>query len=244
MPIVAHRGFSAVAPENTLPAFARAVQAGADAIEFDIQESKEGVPFVFHDYELARTTNGTGRLRDHSANDLRTLDAGSWFSPEFQGERLVTLEEALAFLGATKLPLYPEMKAGLSRRAVEDVGRLLQRFEVAERSTVISFDWAALHYLREVNPEQHIGLLVHTDAEYDGAVQRAAEMGNAIVDCNFRLLLEDPQRVRFAHRHGIDLAVYTVNETQDAQRLLELGVDGITTNEVARLVDAGLGLKR
>lgn len=237
MRIIAHRGHSAIAPENTLAAFDAALRAGAVAVEFDLQETTEGVPVVFHDYRLDRTTDGTGRVNTTTLAQLRALDAGSWFGADFAGERLPTLEEALAHLAGRVEELYVEIKAGLSEAAVSTTVDLLRETGHSPRATVISFDWWALQLVRDSAPDQRIGLLVHTPAEFDGAVLRAAEVGNAIVDCHYRIVLDDPGRAAFAHELGIELAVYTVDDPADAAALAGLGVAGITTNQVTRLLD-------
>ncbi len=98
--VVAHRGYSARYPENTLCAFEAAIDAGADVVELDVGLSADRVPFVLHDATLERTTNGRGPLHAHRATELEALDAGSWFAPEFAGERLPTLQAVLERIGA------------------------------------------------------------------------------------------------------------------------------------------------
>lgn len=238
MPIIAHRGYSAAAPENTRAAFDAALHAGARALEFDIQETLEGTPVVIHDYRLERTTNGHGRLAETPLATLRTLDAGQWFDPRFTGEPVLTLEDTLAHLQGKVDALYIELKAGLSPTAITTTTRLLRETGLDTRSTIISFDWWALKLVREAAPDQRIGFLVHTPDEFDGAVLRAAAAGNAIVDCHYRILLDDPERATLAHDHGIELAVYTVDDPAAAHALADLGVRGITTNQITPLRDA------
>ncbi len=236
MQVIAHRGYSAVAPENTLAAFAAAVSAGARAVEFDIQETAEKVPVVFHDYRLDRTTDGRGRINETPLDDLRALDAGGWFDHRFAGERIPTLEQALTALRGRADSLYIEFKAGLSEAAIATSARLLEDSELASIATIISFDWWALHLVRAHAPGQRIGFLVHTGDEFDGAVLRAAEVGNAIVDCHFPILLDDPRRAAFARSAGVGIAVYTVDDPTTARALADLGIDGITTNQVTRIL--------
>jgi glycerophosphoryl diester phosphodiesterase len=238
MLMIAHRGYSSVAPENTLAAFDAALRAGARAVEFDLQETVEGFPVVLHDYQLERTTDGSGRANTTPLAVLRTLDAGGWFGPAFAGERVPTLEEALSHLSGRVDQLYIELKAGLSTKALRTTNRLLRDARLATRTTVISFDWWALRSMRDENPAQRLGFLVHTPDEFDGAVLRAAEVGNAIVDCHYPILLEDPRRAEFACAAGVALAVYTVDDPATARALAELGVGAVTTNQVALLTAA------
>ena len=96
--VVGHRGASGHAPENTMAAFERALQLGADGIEFDVQRSSDGRLMIFHDDELRRTTNREGSLRKLTFDDLRKVDSGAWFSADFLGERILSIEELFDFL--------------------------------------------------------------------------------------------------------------------------------------------------
>ena len=107
--VIAHRGDTAAAPENTLPAFAAAIDAGAGGIELDVHPSRDGAPVVHHDYYLDRTTSGTGLVSDHTLAELRTLDAGGWFDERFAGEGIPTLEEVLS-LATGRVRLEIELK--------------------------------------------------------------------------------------------------------------------------------------
>src|SRR5436309_263912 len=109
--IVAHRGASALAPENTLAAFRRALEAGAPAVECDVHLTADGAPIVIHDARVDRTTNGTGEVASLTLAALRALDAGGWFDPRFAGERLPTLEETLA-IAAGRSRVFVELKPG------------------------------------------------------------------------------------------------------------------------------------
>src|SRR5262249_13307202 len=141
--IIAHRGNSQVAPENTLQSFASALQAGADMVELDYRQSADGVPIVCHDSTLDRTTNATSlwggiklKLADKTAAQHKLLDAGSWFDVRFAGAMLPTLAEALDTIQAQSMTLV-ERKAGQAATCIE----LLSRKGVIERVVVQSFDW-------------------------------------------------------------------------------------------------------
>jgi glycerophosphoryl diester phosphodiesterase len=244
MQIIAHRGYSSIAPENTLSALRMALDAGAHAVEFDVQETAESIPVVFHDYRLDRTTDGSGRVNLTPLHEVRDLDAGGWFDPRFAGEPVPTLEAALTMLRVREGEIYIELKAGLSPAAIERTVHLLGEVGIGGRATLISFDWWALRLVREESPGARIGFLVHTADEFDGAVLRAAEVGNALVDCHFPILLDDPRRAGFARDAGVELAVYTVDDPEAAKALLDLGVHRITTNEVTRIASALGGRRR
>src|SRR5919112_1912922 len=112
---VAHRGYSAVAPENTLPAFAAAGPAGATLVEFDVRTTADGVPVVIHDRTVDRTTNGTGAVWELTADEVRALDAGSWFSPAYAGVRVPLLTEVLDMLAGARLLLEIKPPASMNR---------------------------------------------------------------------------------------------------------------------------------
>src|SRR5205814_5101727 len=143
--VIAHRGASGTHPENTLAAFRRAVELGADMIELDVQLTRDGEVVVFHDATLERTTDGAGAVSDRTLAEIRRLDAGAWFGPAFRGTRVPTLAEVLAAVG---LPVNVELKPvgddGLEARAlavVESAGALA-------RVVFSSFDAGALERLR------------------------------------------------------------------------------------------------
>src|SRR5215213_4700199 len=108
--VLAHRGASAYAPENTLAAFRLAIEQRADWLELDVQQTKDGHLVVFHDLRMERTTNGSGALRDLTLDQVRQLDAGSWFGPRFAGERVPTFEEVVALARQQNVRIFPEMK--------------------------------------------------------------------------------------------------------------------------------------
>ena len=108
--VLAHRGASAYAPENTLPAFRLAIEQRADWLELDVQQTKDGQLVVFHDLRMERTTNGTGALRDLTLDQVRQLDAGRWYGPRFAGERVPTFEEVVALAQEQGVRIFPEVK--------------------------------------------------------------------------------------------------------------------------------------
>ncbi|MBV9574993.1 MAG: glycerophosphodiester phosphodiesterase, partial [Gammaproteobacteria bacterium] len=102
-PVIAHRGASAYAPENTMAAFVKAVQLGIKWIEFDVMATVNGEPIIFHDETLDRTTNAQGEVHHHSYAYLQTLDAGAWYQPFFSGEKIPTLQQVLQFMREMKI---------------------------------------------------------------------------------------------------------------------------------------------
>lgn len=233
--IVAHRGYSEVAPENTVAALELAVQAGADAVEFDLHTAADGTPVLFHDETLERTSNGYGPVASLSLEELRDLDAGSWFDRAFAGEPIPPLAEALEAVGGRIGRVYAEVKSVREPGDARTIVDVVREAGLVERTVFISMDWSALDRIREHDPSALLGYIVDDPRRAADAYARAAGDARALVDFDCRILLSDPPlAVRFADA-GIPLATWTVNSVDDAARLFEMGVTRITTNRVAAM---------
>ena len=235
--IVAHRGYSAVAPENTLAAVQAALDAGADGIEWDLQIAACGTPVLFHDDTLDRTTDASGPVAHRTAEELSTLDAGGWFGEAFSGEPVPTFQEALARVGPASVRLFPEVK-GPAR--VEGLDALIQpvlRAGAEDRTTFISAEWDMLEALGDRSPALRLGYVVDRPERMAEAAERALARPGSLLDPDYRILLSDPNLVREVRSLGLPLATWTVNDPNEAERLVELGVSWLTTDEVDRLRD-------
>jgi glycerophosphoryl diester phosphodiesterase len=234
--IVAHRGYSAVAPENTLAAIDAAIEAGADAVEWDLHTASCGTPVLFHDAHLGRTTNGFGPVRRRTMGQLRALDAGSWFSKDFAGEPIPTLAEALDAVAPSHLRIYSEVKG---YRELEDLDRMVAIVEAADlvdRVRFISLDFGIVDRIAGRHSDLAVGYVVADAEDADVAIGKAGELGDrGMVDWDHRLVLADPALVARTREAGADVAVWTVDAVDEADRLLAAGVRRFTTNEVAAL---------
>lgn len=224
--VIAHRGASASAPENTIAAFELALAEGADAIELDVHLSKDDHLVVIHDFSLERTTDGTGPVREHTVRELKRLDAGGWYGRRFQGQRLQTLHEVLErFRDRTRfwieLKTGSDLYPGIEERLVGAV----EIYDVVDRSLLQSLDHAALARLRGFNREVRLGALVE-HPPLDPAVV-APGLAQAICPAMGLLTEADLSRIRGA---GLDCYVWTVNEPAQMDRLVEWGVSGIITD--------------
>jgi glycerophosphoryl diester phosphodiesterase len=212
------------------------VAAGADAVEFDLHTAACGTPVLFHDGMLSRTTNGVGPVRRRTLEQLKTLDAGKWFAPEFAGERIPSFEEALALLDGRIGRIYAEVKG---YREFEDLDRMVDIVRgrgMTSAVRFISMNWTLLDRMRSHDPELAVGYIVDGADQVEESLQRAAGDPQALVDLRADLVAEDPDVVAQASGDGIDLAVWTVDDVSDARRILDAGVRRITTNQVEHLL--------
>ncbi len=156
---IGHRGASALAPENTLASLVRAVQIGVDMIEFDVRLTRDGIPVLFHDEGLERTTDSWGDLIETDLSEVQQLDAGKWFAPSFKGEKVLTLQETFHYL-KDKVLMYVELKAQRNRNPeiVKQVVALIQENDLYEHVCVVSFDFEILQLMREADPKIRLGV--------------------------------------------------------------------------------------
>lgn len=240
--VIAHRGYAARAPENTLAALRMAIEARADALEFDLHVTRDGIPVLIHDSTLRRTTGVDGRVEERTAAEVQALDAGSWFDEGFAGEPVPTLAQALEFAAPHRSPagriarVYPEIKGWRTRDDLGRIAGLLRETGWYADACVISLDWDALVAVREIEPGLAVGFVYDDARLHHEAVELAARIGNAIIDPDVRLLLDDPARAAFALDHRVEIGCWTVDDADDARRIAGMGVHRITTNEVERMV--------
>jgi glycerophosphoryl diester phosphodiesterase len=224
--VIAHRGASATAPENTIAAFERALTDGADAIQLDVHLSRDDHPVVIHDPTLERTTDGSGPVRGHTMRELKRLDAGAWRGPAFAGQRLQTLQEVLErFRGRTRF--WIELKGGpdLYPDVEERIVGLLEVYDVIDGALVQTFDHAALARLRAFSRELSLGaVLARSPLDVERDVPSAA---SAV--CPSAEILGAPEREAI-RRSGRQCHVWTVNEPALMDRLVGWSVDGIITD--------------
>jgi glycerophosphoryl diester phosphodiesterase len=244
-PVIAHRGASARAPENTLPAFELALEEGADALELDVHATADDVAIVVHDPTLDRTTNATGAVAASPLERVRAADAGAWFSPDGgrtfpwrgRGLHIPTLDEVLTAFPTT--PLVVEIKTA---RAQDAVRRTLIERRALDRCVVMSFLASALTLFRE-SP----WLTGASTTDVRQLLIRAA-LGRPLRDVPYRTL-SIPERWRgvplpirriaaVARLANKPVHIWTIDSPTRAQRLWRAGVSGIVTNDPARILEA------
>lgn len=238
--VVAHRGSSGTAPENTLAAFRLAIEAGVDMIEIDIRMTRDYHLVVHHDRRLGRTNNGTGFVWDRSLQELRLLDAGSWYSPKFRGEPIPSLREVMDMV-PPGVGLNIEVKTDGDPRknhALEESCILMVRERGFEKRVIFSsFDHKLLRRLHSLDPEVQIGALyvpVRDMAKKPSAIARRT--GAAAFICSRTQLRR--RQVIDAHEHAMKVAVYGVNSVTHLSEVLRSGADVIVTDFPERMVRA------
>lgn len=236
---VAHRGASGYAPEHTLTSYKMGEQMHGDYIEVDLQMTKDGELIAMHDETLDRTTNGTGQVKDYTLEEIKELDAGSWFNekypekanPEYEGLKVPTLEEVFQTFGKngnyyieTKSPeVYPGME--------EKLAKLVDEYGIDKDTLLVqSFSSASLLKMNKIDPSiKLVQLMWYTspaaisDAEVEAIKQYAVGIGpnSAMIDKEY---------VQKTVQNGLEIHPYTVNEKEEMQKLIDWGVTGMFTN--------------
>jgi glycerophosphoryl diester phosphodiesterase len=248
--VIGHRGYAAIAPENTLLSFKLALDAGADLVELDYQHSKDGVPMVIHDAILDRTTNARKKWKrrrikvsQKTAAELQTLDAGSWFDAKFAGAKVPLLSEALDFICGNGGVALIERKSG----DAETLVTLLRERELINKVVVIAFDWKFLREFHRLEPRQILGALgpparlsngrrpVHPRRRLEARFNDLEKTGASIAVWNRKI---SKRSVALANQRGLKVWVYTVDTSKITRLLLKRGVSAIISNRVEAVQQA------
>ena len=233
--LIAHRGGSLEAPENTMGAFRHAIEIGMKFVELDVQMTLDGEMVVIHDETVDRTTDGTGAVQSFLFDDLRRLDAGVKFGTDWAGEKIPTLREVLELcidngVGVVVELKSPHLNPGIEEKVAALVGEMWTRG--AENIWCISFDHEAIRRMRGLDAALMLGYLFPPGAEEfavaDDTVQAVCPY--------FGSCLEHPEQVAEAHRLGKFVFVYTVDREEDMRRLVEVGVDGMVSDRPSVLL--------
>jgi len=227
--LVAHRGDLHEAPENTIAAFELALRNGADAIEIDVQITRDRVPVVLHDERLERTTNGTGRVRDRRWDELVVLDAGSWFDPDFARQHVPSLAQAVDWSGANRVPLLVELKTHplLDEGVAAAVADVLAA-RSGEHVVLYSSDHLLVAELAEMIPEVRRGIILNERCGF--TVDSLRRTGSSLLSQTIFCLT--PQTVAEAHALGCVVSA-EVRHRDDVATLLDWGVDLIVTQRAS-----------
>ncbi|MDE6426459.1 MAG: glycerophosphoryl diester phosphodiesterase membrane domain-containing protein [Ruminococcus sp.] len=228
--ITAHRGYSAVAPENTLPAFEEAVEIGADYIELDVQLTADGQLVVFHDKTIERTTDGTGELSQMTYRELQKFSAGKWFSDdgEFDDVKISLLSEVLECIGNDILLNIEIKNHGDVRKTAEKTVEVIEEYGIERSCYVTSFSYTALKTVKKINPKIKTALIANVATSTSFSQLRYIDA----VSLNY--IFVNSSIVNMAHQNGKRVFVWTVDRKSDIQHMIAMGVDNIITNRPDR----------
>ncbi len=234
--VIAHRGFSGAAPENTMAAFEAAADLGV-GFELDVILCATGEVVISHDKNVDRTTDGEGMIGDLSLAELKSLDAGSWYGEAFTGETIPTLREVLERFGGV-VPIDIEIKnCKPIEPLVDAVVAEVERADMVDQVFVTSFNPYMLARVREQNPAIRRGMLTGTFKDEDlslieKVILRRLWLRGKVAPVSF---VEERVRIRKHkvkrwQRHGYEVLTWTVNDEAEMRRMIDIGVDGIITN--------------
>ncbi len=226
--IIAHRGASGYAPENTMEAFKLAIESGADGIETDVHLSKDGQVVIIHDEKIDRTSNGIGYVKDYNYEELSTFNYNNHME-QYEFCKIPLLSDLLELVKSSGIYLNIELKTdffsypGIEEKVIE----LVKQYELENQIIYSSFNHYTLMKIKEINPKAKIGLLYSA-----GLVQPWDYATHVHADAlhPFYGNLDIPFYVEESHKHNIMVNTWTVNKRETMERFIEMDVDGLITN--------------
>lgn len=235
--IIGHRGAAGYAPENTLEGIHTAADIGVEWVELDVKLTKDEVPIIFHDEDLSRVSNGSGLVADHTLEDLRQLEVGSWFGDSFAGLKIPTLEEALEVIIDRDLGFNMEIKPCPAREKVTAEAALdilSHVWDEPDRLLISSFQHTCLEVALDMMPDWHRGLLLGGEWP-DNWVELANALKVSTLNINGNSCNED--QVAYALELSLPVLVYTINDPERARLLQSWGVAAIFSDEPDEVKD-------
>ncbi len=222
--VVAHRGASGYAPENTLSAMKKAMEMNAEMSELDVQETADGEIILLHDGTLKRTAGVDGNIWETNYADLKGLDVGSWFSEEYKNEPIPTMKEVIDLVKG-KMKINIELKTNKHEKMLaERTLKIVEANNFLDQVVFTSFKFAEADKIRELNSKAKVGYIF-------SKLPKDIDVFTADVDLlSAKYKIVDAEFVRKAKENGKEVAVWTVNKPEDMKRMIELGVDAIITN--------------
>ncbi|MBQ3170294.1 MAG: hypothetical protein IJB99_11095, partial [Clostridia bacterium] len=241
--ICAHRGFSTAAPENSMPAFGAAISLGAEEIEFDLWETADGVIVSCHDDRLERVSDGSGKIYEHTYEELLALDFGKKFAKEYEGLSIVTFEEILKkYAGHCIMNVHVKTKSDIceySDESLHKIMRLIDQYDARRHVYFMSGNDNFLKAAQRLYPDVHRCCGAKFQPDETGAwqiVERAIEYGC----CKVQLFKPyfNQQMIDKAHENGIICNVFFADDAEEAKRYIDMGIDTILTNDYLKISKA------
>ena len=233
--VIAHRGFSEEAPENSFAAFQKAIDAKAEMIELDVRLSSDGEFVVFHDKKLNRTSEGRGVLKSFTAKELTELDNGSWFSRKFSRERIPLLKDILPLTKrgiGINIEIKPDVTGYDGFSVAEEIVRLVARYKATNRVMFSSFNHHMMKAIKRIDSNIVTGILYNPIADFRHSPSQLAARAHAdIFICSKYQLNGDV--MHDAHKENCRVYVYGVKSERDVARMVRSGVDGIIADNPA-----------
>ncbi len=234
MEIIAHRGYSAIAPENTMAAFTAAVAAAADSVELDVQITADGVPVAFHDRYTERITNMPGTVREMSWQQLQSLDAGAWFDSAFAGTTIPSLAAVLPVVAQVPQFVYLDVKPYWDWRQEEvtQLAALLRETGMEKRCIVYCDNASFMQRWRQLRTQTKIGYIVTSVEDFLSRLPATVTTTEEVLVSEYRVLLAKPDLVSMARKRGMDVVAWTVDSRRNWEKLAAIGVSRMVTNVV------------
>lgn len=231
MRIIAHRGASSIAPENTMSAFIKAKSLGAYGVELDVHILPDKTVVVHHDGNLGRCENVDGSIYNYGYETIKSFSVGEKFSPDFKNETIPYMDEVLKFLKENNMFLNCEIKrdSGFCFVDEDEVIKLINKYNMADNSIISSFDHKMLYNIKKKHPNYKVGILYSQDYGMD-IINYCIENSFDAVHPYFKLI--DKAFVDKAHENGIEVNTWTVDNIEDIKQMKKYGVDNIISNDV------------
>ncbi len=226
--IVAHRGSSGVAPENTISSFIEAINSGAHCIEMDIQVTSDGIPIVFHDKWLSRTTNGTGLIQNLTFREIQKLDSGSWFSNRFSNETIPSLEDVFR-LTKNRIVYNIELKnlGSNPEKHIERIVNLIYQYNFNEKIIISSFYYSQLKLIKQIDAKiPTVAIRIPKDITLPSKIARTIGCEGLVcsIDEINNVFAQD------ANDNGLFLGVYSIDNAKELGFVLQYNIKAIITN--------------
>jgi glycerophosphoryl diester phosphodiesterase len=235
--VIAHRGASELAPENTKAAIKKALEIGVDMIEIDVHQTRDGKIILLHDETVNRTTNGKGKVKDLTFDEISKLDAGSWFSEHFKGETVPALEEILNEISGKARLLIEVKKDSRTYPGIEkNIMDLIQKHNASSWCIIQSFETRVLKNFLELKDKVEMHKLVTGDVpvlplHVDAKIQTGSiYQYDYVASINLFYKFLTKRKINRIHNQGQKVFTWTVNGEEDMRRMIKMGVDGIITN--------------
>lgn len=239
--VIAHRGDSKNAPENTISSFKKAIDIGSDGIELDVQLSKDGHLVVIHDERVDRTTDGIGYVKDFTLNELKRLNAGNKFDKKYSNEKIPTLYEVFELIGSKYILLNIEIKSGivLYPGIEEKLVSSIFEYGFQDRVLLSSFNHYSVKQVKELEPRLKIGLLYECGLVEPWHIAKRMH-AYSLHPFYFNII---PEVVEGCKKNDVKLFPWTVNDHDHMEMMLKMGLDAIITNDPQQLINLKSNLK-